>query len=104
MILVGRAPAYALAKFATTGTPMDAPDTEFVIAGSLDELKAKGRVVVHGGHRPILDVHDRGRVFALDNQCPQWVSRSTEAASRTGSSPVTGIPPVSISKAAAPST
>jgi nitrite reductase/ring-hydroxylating ferredoxin subunit len=49
---------------------MDAPSTEFILAGSLDELKAKGRLVVHGGHRPILVVHDRDRVFALDNRCP----------------------------------
>jgi len=32
--------------------------------------KAKGRLVVHGAHRPILVVYDRGRVFALDNRCP----------------------------------
>ncbi|MBV8095290.1 MAG: Rieske (2Fe-2S) protein [Acetobacteraceae bacterium] len=25
---------------------------------------------MHGGHRPILVVYDRGRVFALDNRCP----------------------------------
>ena len=40
------------------------------LAGSLEELKAKGRLVVHGAHRPILVVYDRGRVFALDNRCP----------------------------------
>lgn len=49
---------------------MDAPSNEFVLAGSLDELKLKGRLVVHGGPRPILVVYDRGRVFALDNRCP----------------------------------
>jgi nitrite reductase/ring-hydroxylating ferredoxin subunit len=49
---------------------MDAPNKEYTLAASLEELKAKGRVVVHGGHRPILVVHDRGRVFALDNRCP----------------------------------
>jgi nitrite reductase/ring-hydroxylating ferredoxin subunit len=43
---------------------------EFTLAGSLDELKAKGRFVLHGGHRPILVIYDRGRVFALDNRCP----------------------------------
>ena len=42
-----------------------------VCAGlSLDELKAKGRLVVHGRHPPILLVYDQGRVFALDNRCP----------------------------------
>jgi nitrite reductase/ring-hydroxylating ferredoxin subunit len=49
---------------------MDALNEEFALAGSLEELKAKGRLVVHGGHRPILVVYDRGRVFALDNRCP----------------------------------
>jgi nitrite reductase/ring-hydroxylating ferredoxin subunit len=49
---------------------MDAPKKEFALAGSLEELKAKGRLVVHGSHRPILVIYDRGRVFALDNRCP----------------------------------
>jgi nitrite reductase/ring-hydroxylating ferredoxin subunit len=49
---------------------MDAPSKEFALAGSLEELKLKGRIVVHGGHRPILVIYDRGRVFALDNRCP----------------------------------
>jgi nitrite reductase/ring-hydroxylating ferredoxin subunit len=49
---------------------MDVPSREFVLAGSLEELKAKGRFVLHGSHRPILVVYDRGRVFALDNRCP----------------------------------
>jgi nitrite reductase/ring-hydroxylating ferredoxin subunit len=52
------------------GTIMDAPNKEFEFAGSLDELKAKGRLVVHGGHRPILVIYDRGRVVALDGRCP----------------------------------
>ena len=39
-------------------------------AASPEELKAKGRLVVHGRHRPILLIYDRGRVFALDNRCP----------------------------------
>jgi nitrite reductase/ring-hydroxylating ferredoxin subunit len=49
---------------------MDVPTAEFALAGSLAELRAKGRLVVHGGHRPILVLYDRGRVFALDNRCP----------------------------------
>jgi nitrite reductase/ring-hydroxylating ferredoxin subunit len=52
------------------GVTMDVPIREFVLAGSLEELKAKGRLVLHGGHRPILVIYDRGRVFALDNRCP----------------------------------
>jgi nitrite reductase/ring-hydroxylating ferredoxin subunit len=43
---------------------------EFQYAGRLDELKRKGRLVVHGSHRPILLIHDRDRIYALDNRCP----------------------------------
>jgi nitrite reductase/ring-hydroxylating ferredoxin subunit len=49
---------------------MDTPTTDFLRAGTLEELKAKGRLVVHGPHRPMLVVYDKGRVFALDNRCP----------------------------------
>jgi Rieske [2Fe-2S] domain len=49
---------------------MDVPNTNLALAGSLEELKAKGQLVVHGPHRPILVVYDRGWVFALDNRCP----------------------------------
>jgi nitrite reductase/ring-hydroxylating ferredoxin subunit len=49
---------------------MNVPHMDFALAGSLEDLKAKGRLVVHGTHRPILIVYDRGRVFALDNRCP----------------------------------
>jgi nitrite reductase/ring-hydroxylating ferredoxin subunit len=49
---------------------MDAPSKEFARRGSLEELKLKGRLVVHGNHRPILVIYDGGRVFALDNRCP----------------------------------
>ena len=49
---------------------MDVANKEFAFAGSLKELKAKGRLVLHGEHRPILVVYDRGQVFALDNRCP----------------------------------
>jgi nitrite reductase/ring-hydroxylating ferredoxin subunit len=49
---------------------MDVATSDFVRAGSLEELKAKGRLVVHGHHRPILLIHESRRVFALDNRCP----------------------------------
>jgi nitrite reductase/ring-hydroxylating ferredoxin subunit len=49
---------------------MDMPTSDFVHAGSLAELKAKGRLVVHGRHPPILVIQDGSRVFALDNRCP----------------------------------
>ena len=45
------------------GWPMDTPITGFVRAGSLEELKAKGRLVVHGTDRPILVVHDKNRLL-----------------------------------------
>jgi len=43
---------------------------DFVHAASLEELKARRRIVVHGRHRPVLLVYDNGHVFALDNRCP----------------------------------
>src|SRR3954470_12238756 len=51
-------------------TPMDMPTSDFVRVGSLAELKAKGQLVVHGRHSPILVVYDGEHVFALDNRCP----------------------------------
>ncbi len=42
----------------------------FVFAGTLDELKDKGRLLVRGHQRPILLLYDQDRVFALDNRCP----------------------------------
>lgn len=49
---------------------METPRKNFALAGSVDELKAKGRLVLHGAHRPILVLYDRGRISALDNRCP----------------------------------
>jgi nitrite reductase/ring-hydroxylating ferredoxin subunit len=49
---------------------MDTTTADFVHLGSLEELKAKGRLVVHGRHRPILLIYQGGQVFALDNRCP----------------------------------
>jgi nitrite reductase/ring-hydroxylating ferredoxin subunit len=49
---------------------MDNTTSDFVRAGSLEDIKAKGRLVVHGRHRPVLLVHEGGKVFALDNRCP----------------------------------
>jgi nitrite reductase/ring-hydroxylating ferredoxin subunit len=43
---------------------------DFVRAGTLDELRAKGQIVVHGRHRPILVVAANGGAVALDNRCP----------------------------------
>src|SRR6516162_9904196 len=49
---------------------MDTATSDFVRAGSLKELQAKGRLVMRGRHRPILIVNEGGRVCALDNRCP----------------------------------
>src|SRR5216684_4248344 len=49
---------------------MDSVFSGFVRAGSLDELKLKGHLLLHGQHRPILLVQEGGRVLALDNRCP----------------------------------
>ncbi len=49
---------------------MDKAADDFIHAGSLSEIKAKGMVLVRGGPTPILVVHDGGRLFALDNRCP----------------------------------
>jgi nitrite reductase/ring-hydroxylating ferredoxin subunit len=49
---------------------MDTVISEFVYAGTLDELKERGRLVIHGHHRPILVVYAEGHVFAVDNRCP----------------------------------
>ena len=66
----------------TGGSLMDA---EFVLAGSLEELKPKRRLVAHGGHHPILVIYHCGGVFALDNRCRTWASHSSAAASTTAS-------------------
>ncbi|MGH6874485.1 MAG: Rieske 2Fe-2S domain-containing protein [Aestuariivirgaceae bacterium] len=49
---------------------MDKPISDFVRAGTVEELKVTGRRVMRGRHRPILLVYDNGRVFAFDNRCP----------------------------------
>jgi nitrite reductase/ring-hydroxylating ferredoxin subunit len=49
---------------------MDTMDSDFVHAANLEDLKAKGRLVLHGRHRPILLIYDGGQILALDNRCP----------------------------------
>jgi nitrite reductase/ring-hydroxylating ferredoxin subunit len=60
----------ALSRTLAGRAAMNTTTADFVHAGSLEELKVKGRLVVHGRHRPILLVHDGGHVVALDNRCP----------------------------------
>ncbi|SEC27760.1 Ferredoxin subunit of nitrite reductase or a ring-hydroxylating dioxygenase [Rhizobiales bacterium GAS188] len=43
---------------------------KFERAGTLTELKDKGRLVLRGPHRPILVVNDRDHLYAFDNRCP----------------------------------
>jgi len=43
---------------------------EFIRVCPLAELAAKRMVVAHGPCGPLLVVHEKGRVFALDNRCP----------------------------------
>lgn len=49
---------------------MDMPADGFERAGTLKELKAEGRLVMHGHHRPVLVLFDGGKPVALDNRCP----------------------------------
>jgi nitrite reductase/ring-hydroxylating ferredoxin subunit len=57
--------------------------TEFLRAGTIQDLKSKGRLVVRGPHRPILVVEGGGRIFALDNCCPHMGFPLAAEASRT---------------------
>src|SRR5215467_8743119 len=60
----------ALRRTIAQEASMDNATSDFVRAGTLEELRLKGRIVVHGRHRPVLLVHEGGQVFALDNRCP----------------------------------
>lgn len=45
-------------------------DSEFIRAGSIEELQAKGCAVVKGADRPIAIFHHEGKFHAVDNRCP----------------------------------
>jgi hypothetical protein len=81
---------------------MDAPAQGFALAGSLEELKAKRMLAVHGNHRPILVVYERGLLFALDNRCPHMGFPLERGSVEDGI--LIGTTLALISKAAAPST
>jgi len=54
----------------TKGSGNERPNQQFVHACSLDDLEAKGPLVVKGADRPVvLFLQDR-HVFAVDNRCP----------------------------------
>src|SRR5438128_10673633 len=46
------------------------PNGQFVRAGTLEEIKAKGCVVVSGADRPVAVFYHNGKVYAVDNRCP----------------------------------
>src|SRR5262249_11255086 len=54
----------------TIAMPIDIPNFDFLHVGNVAELKAKGRLVVHGRHPPIRVIYDPDRLFALDNRGP----------------------------------
>ena len=55
---------------------------EFLRAGTIQELKSKGRLVVRGEHRPILVVKDGGKSLPWTTAVRIWASHSTAEASR----------------------
>ena len=64
-----------MADVVTMSEPVDkrapiAPRDQWIRVGTLEDITARGLTVVHGGACPLLVVHDRGSVFALDNRCP----------------------------------
>ena len=52
------------------GTTGDEFRDVFVRVCTVDELKANGKMVVRGGHCPLLVIYDDGEIRALDNRCP----------------------------------
>ena len=64
---------------------MDVAEREFALAGSLEELKAQGRLVMHGGHRPILVIYDRDASSPSITAARTWASHLTVAPSKTAS-------------------
>jgi nitrite reductase/ring-hydroxylating ferredoxin subunit len=46
------------------------PTDDWIRAGTLEELKAKGIIVLRGGVCPLLVVHNQDTVYTLDNRCP----------------------------------
>jgi nitrite reductase/ring-hydroxylating ferredoxin subunit len=53
-----------------TREKLPAPHPDLQYAGKLEELRAKGMMVVRGGVCPLLVVAQGERVFAVDNRCP----------------------------------
>src|SRR5262249_723920 len=54
-----------------TNRPNSTPRSDdWVRVGTLAELETSGMTMVRSGACPLLVVHDRGQVFALDNRCP----------------------------------
>ena len=49
---------------------MGKPPSERLNAGSIDEIKHKGRILVRGGPVPIVLFYSEGEFHAVDNRCP----------------------------------
>ena len=49
---------------------MNAGADGFLHVGTLEDLEARGRLVIRGRRCPLLVVHHEGQVRALDNRCP----------------------------------
>ncbi|MCY3762851.1 MAG: Rieske (2Fe-2S) protein, partial [Gemmatimonadetes bacterium] len=49
---------------------MGKPPSERLNAGSIDEIKHKGRILVRGGPVPIVLFCSEGELHAVDNRCP----------------------------------
>jgi hypothetical protein len=64
---------------------MELPSREFVLAGSLEELKAKGRLVCTAVIVRSLSSTTAGESSPLTIVARTWVFRSSKAASRTAS-------------------
>ena len=52
----------ALRRTLSDEASMENATSDFVRAGTLEELRLKGRIVVHGRHHPVLLVHEGGKI------------------------------------------
>ena len=64
---------------------MDLPNTDFTLAGTLEEVKAKGRIILQAPIARSLSSMIAGASSPSTTVARTWASRSTGAASRMGS-------------------
>jgi hypothetical protein len=72
-------------KATMEGTLMDAPSKEFALAGTLEELKIKGQLVVHVAIVRSSSSTTAGASSPSTIGARTWASRSSAAASKTAS-------------------